>query len=368
LNQQILTRQELYELVWNEPMLTLAKRFVISDNGLRKICIRMSIPLPKAGHWQQVQFGKKVTRPPLPKSDGEEQVILTGRDENSGQDFGTPSPLKLRKLEIEKDPRVVLKVPDRLTQPHQLIIAAQEVLRNQKPDAYQYKGTVSSMRSSLNIRVAPANVGRALRFIDTLFKALVARGHAVEIRNGSTVALVGVEDFKMLFREKMKKAIENNGHWDQQVFLPTGVLAFQVDGYYGKEWKDGTKPLENHVSAIIAHLELNAEERRRWQLERQRKEEEQREQERLQAELKARRDKELSDFKTLLENAERWHKAENLRHYIATFEQKAPNNPALTEWIEWAKEKADWYDSFTESDDQWLSSIDRNTLRKNHPQ
>jgi hypothetical protein len=243
-----------------------------------------------------------------------------------------------------------------------LIIAVQEVLRKQKPDTYLYKGTVSSMWSSLNIQVAPANVARALRFLDTLFKALIARGHAVEIRERSTVALVGVEDFKMQCREKMKKVIENNGHWNQQVFLPTGVLAFQIDGYYGKEWKDGTKPLESHVSAILAHLELNAEERRKRQLEWRRQEEERREQERLQAERDARRDKELSDFKTLLVNAERWHKAENLRHYIAAFKQKAPNNRALTEWIEWAKQKADWYDPFIEADDQWLSDIDRNTL------
>jgi hypothetical protein len=116
-------------------------------------------------------------------------------------------------------------VPDRLTHPHpfdhcragsaakretghvpvQKYGQQQEVLRNEKPDTYQYKSTVSSRWSSLDIRVAPANVARALRFLDTLFKALIARGHAVEIRERSTVALVGVEDFKLQFREKMKR-------------------------------------------------------------------------------------------------------------------------------------------------------------------
>ncbi len=56
------TRKELYDLVWKEPLLTLSKKYDISDVGLRKVCIRMKIPLPKAGHWQKLRHGKKVRR------------------------------------------------------------------------------------------------------------------------------------------------------------------------------------------------------------------------------------------------------------------------------------------------------------------
>ena len=34
-----LTRKELYDLVWSEPMTTICKRFGLSDNGLRKYSI-----------------------------------------------------------------------------------------------------------------------------------------------------------------------------------------------------------------------------------------------------------------------------------------------------------------------------------------
>lgn len=44
MNQISLTRNELYELVWSEPLLTLSKKYNISDNGLRKIWVRMNIP------------------------------------------------------------------------------------------------------------------------------------------------------------------------------------------------------------------------------------------------------------------------------------------------------------------------------------
>ena len=61
-----LTRSQLYELVWKEPMLALSKQFDISDVGLRKMCARLNIPVPKAGHWQKVKFGKSSHQLRLP--------------------------------------------------------------------------------------------------------------------------------------------------------------------------------------------------------------------------------------------------------------------------------------------------------------
>lgn len=50
-----LTRTELYELVWSEPMTKLAKRFGISDVGLAKACRRAGIPVPERGYWAKSQ-------------------------------------------------------------------------------------------------------------------------------------------------------------------------------------------------------------------------------------------------------------------------------------------------------------------------
>ena len=40
------TREELYEDVWSQPMLTLARRYGMSDRGLAKLCSRHRIPVP----------------------------------------------------------------------------------------------------------------------------------------------------------------------------------------------------------------------------------------------------------------------------------------------------------------------------------
>lgn len=60
------SRQELFEMVWQTPMIHLAKQLNISDVGLRKICKKHGIPLPRAGHWTRKQLGKEDARPELP--------------------------------------------------------------------------------------------------------------------------------------------------------------------------------------------------------------------------------------------------------------------------------------------------------------
>ena len=55
-----ISRKELYDLVWSKPLSTLAKEYFISDNGLRKICKQFDIPVPQLGHWQKIQYNKKV--------------------------------------------------------------------------------------------------------------------------------------------------------------------------------------------------------------------------------------------------------------------------------------------------------------------
>jgi len=63
-NGYIDDREKLFNEVWKEPMTTLAKRYGISDNGLRKRCNKLRIPLPPAGYWAKLKAGKKVMKKP----------------------------------------------------------------------------------------------------------------------------------------------------------------------------------------------------------------------------------------------------------------------------------------------------------------
>ena len=64
-------REALYNEVWSEPVINVAKRYGMSDNGLRKHCKRLGIPLPFAGYWARIKAGQQVPRPALPKVTGE---------------------------------------------------------------------------------------------------------------------------------------------------------------------------------------------------------------------------------------------------------------------------------------------------------
>ena len=63
----VLPREALYELVWSEPRLQLAKRLGISDVALAKRCRKLRISMPELGYWAKVEAGKPLPRPSLPK-------------------------------------------------------------------------------------------------------------------------------------------------------------------------------------------------------------------------------------------------------------------------------------------------------------
>ena len=52
-----LSRQELYDLVWTEPLRSLSARFGISDVALRKTCARAQVPTPERGYWASKERG-----------------------------------------------------------------------------------------------------------------------------------------------------------------------------------------------------------------------------------------------------------------------------------------------------------------------
>jgi len=57
-----LTREQLYDLVWSEPMQRLAKQIGISDVAIAKHCRKLGVPVPERGHWNKPQVGKPVTK------------------------------------------------------------------------------------------------------------------------------------------------------------------------------------------------------------------------------------------------------------------------------------------------------------------
>ena len=359
-----LSRQDLYDLVWSEHLSALSKKYCISDNGLRKICVKINIPLPQNGHWQRIRYGKSIVKMKLPDNyagENEVSLFLRGKDENGVS--MDQSPLKRLTKEIENNADLPLKVPSTLTNPDKLIIAAKNTLNSRNARSSNYSGMVETVRGELTIRVSPVNVDRALRIFNTLIKLLHARKHSIIIRNVKTYAVVKGKELEISLKEKLRIVYVKDGSWERREYHPTGVLGFKVDGYSGKEWQDGKQPLEDQLTNILAKLEtLGAMWKEIWHKnDEERRQREERE--RITRELKERKEKELQDFKNLLKEANRWQQAKILREYLNALEVKAIEESTLSDelknWLSWARQKADWYDPLSRKEDAILNDSDR---------
>ena len=371
MEQVTLTRKELYDLVCSEPLSRLAKKYKISDNGLRKICKRMNVPIPAMGHWQKIQYGKRVTITKLPdKHEGKDEIVL--HEKGSGE-IDTDSPIaQLRRLtrSIESTKDLQLIVPDRMSsRPDKLIISTIDYYDAVKRYYKSHTGNHPDRINVLNIDVKEENRPRAFRFLDTLIKALRHRKHDVIVSHYATYAVIEDEQVKFRLRERQRVS-EIKEKWGGRIYESTGEFVFVIDigSYTRKEVKDGHEPIETKISTIIAMLELEgtrmkieriASEIRRKQWE---------EQERIERELRERQDKEAKAFKKLFLKAVRLHQAHIIRDYIHTVEANAIRNGNITEeftqWLVWAEQKVSWYDPLVNGPDPLLNDHHKTHLFK----
>lgn len=352
MEQEKFTRKELYHLVWENSLLSLSKKYEISDNGLRKICKRMNIPLPTMGYWQKVKRGRSVMIKSLPRDNsGQNDVILRLRKQGSSGVNPTITPLRSLIEELENDPALPIRVSDRLTNPDKLIITAGESLKKSNNQYNIYKGFAETNTDELSIRVGKEQIPRALRFFDSLIKLLRSRNHTIHLANGRTYAVIEGEQMRIILKEKVK--IIRIPH-DTYKFLsdteyhPTGVLTFQMEGYKCRKWIDGKKKLEEKLVEILAVLELEAKEMIKVRLYREEQHRIWEEQERIKREEKERKERELARFNELMKQANQWNQALILRNFIKAVEAKmlANGNPTSENrvWLEWAKAKAETID------------------------
>ena len=61
-----LTREQLYQLVWEKPLATVATELGLSIHALAKQCRKANVPTPTTGYWTKLAHGKTPRKPPLP--------------------------------------------------------------------------------------------------------------------------------------------------------------------------------------------------------------------------------------------------------------------------------------------------------------
>ena len=197
-----MTREELYALVWANPMIHLAKSYGLSDVGLRKICVKHGIPTPPLGYWSKVAAGKKVKQPSLQPAAK-----------------NLPVEIRLRTIEIAGVPDEVASAQaaaDQYEAAHKVIVPdarpeilnpvtvkVEKLLRKARPDDEGFLNCISP--GLPNIAIGPSSVDRAILILDTLIKASLDRGWHLKVVNDDFCIVVKDERFTVSFYETKQK-------------------------------------------------------------------------------------------------------------------------------------------------------------------
>lgn len=373
--EQHFRRQQLYDLVWSEPLTLLAHRFGMSDVALAKICKRHDIPLPGRGHWAKLKAGKTPSRFPLPpRALGAKETISIGHSDWN---------------EREEEDRALMMAdvppPPDFTEPFADLVARVTKLVGRVPPSRNLKSphrTIAKLladdaerlekwRQSPYVSDQPFYAApyeqRRLKIIDAIFKATVRAGMTPSVprhRNPGEFT-VRVSDSRAQFT--LGKPDEERLSWrvTSDIRRPVSEpMQLKIDWWSEKseglilEWTDKPDtPLETLLPQIVVHLIAAAEmhvricEHQWYERLKQRKaelieEEQQRQEEAIRKERERQRRLKKARIDKLLQEAMSLRLADDIRRYVAAVNARNAKSPTplpdaqMVDWSHWALEQA----------------------------
>ena len=363
----LITREELYELVWSRPMVQVAATFGLTDVAVAKWCRKLRVPRPGRGYWARVAAGHTGRRPPLPSPKPGEPTAV----ERPSPAIGGPA---ARTAEQDPPPGLeafpeAIPVPVDLDRPHRVVRATRAALRRSGKDEYGVR--YASGDESMIVSVSDAQANRALRILDGLVRALEAAGHAVTcvrkadaydrvVTRRCDVTVLGepvpfhlAEKRRRTERPPTEKERREAERWSYLrgrryfEYTSTGKLSLVV-GYPGEYRSRGrasdgrTAPLEARLRKFVELLlreGVRMKEERLAAEARARREAEERE---IRLEEERRWQIELRRRQRLERVADRWRHAQELRAFIAAVlrtkaKADGPHARGLELWLMWAR-------------------------------
>lgn len=303
------TRHELFDLVWEVPMVHLGSQLGLSDVGLRKICVKYGIPLPPRGYWMRKQMGKADARPELtePKFnpviefgesiDAEVKEIKRKEREKlliSLESYEVRTINKLKDLRCVQTAAAITayikELEKRSKQSYDSVKDAPPKWPPTSVFSYQY---FYSRKEQIPIRATAKNAIRAVCMADQLIERFEAKGIKVELventyrQRREMYAKKEGERYQIEFREpwtkgtpskeliKLEKLATGYDYYRSYMEIPKGILTIILGGHYsGKMFTDAKGKLEAQLGAVVEFIEakLDAAIERTKQLEAERKE------------------------------------------------------------------------------------------------
>ena len=342
-----LQRNELFEMVWREPLSKIASRLGISGVGLAKACKRHNIPVPPRGYWAKLQHGKRVWRIPAlpPAPDGKDEVRIQPPTRiEAPTDLPNDIALLVNDLGSESTSLTVPSNPSKLHP----VIAAWE--------ADAKKARAASFLAPTP-RVSPTE-RRRRRFLSQLFKEIDKRkGSAQDENHAKFVVTIAGEKLQIACTESTKRETipedQRKSSWDRYQYLDTGELSIRIENYFKepvrRRWRDRKElPLEAQLRDVLIGLVMAAAVERRERLKREEEHRRYMEAEHRRLEFEERKRRIDVHLKELTSDADSWAKACRMREFVnaSVSAQKERTHDAdeLAAWEAWARLAADAID------------------------
>lgn len=408
-----LSRQQLYDEIWQVSVAGVARKYNLNYSKLIAKCKEANVPFPSSGYWTKKNLGKDVTDEvvALPPSDEENvELLLAGAkvekkkkiafmeqkvkeilgdevialvveaaEENDIEDT------VLMFLENEEKKRVLqvasaLSVRDKKRLHEQLIKYRnsmtewkRKVKEAQNQRGYNPRYNKLDNEPTFFNEISEESQQRAFWILDALFCAVEELGGKVNADLSMRVKedvvrfriAEGQDKVKHeLTKQEARELVEYNdkvkhNKWASKPqirkydYIYNGKL--RITFGTGEYIRDNEKEkLEERLGDILLRLYEKSEEariqRERWEEEQRKREEEARRKE----EIRKRKADEVRRTKELLNQAEDYKIACEIRQYIAAVTQQKDITPEVAEWVEWAKKKANWYDPVVAAEDEYL--------------
>ena len=361
----LLTRDELYGLVWARPITKVASDFHISDVGLAKICRRADVPIPPRGYWAKRHAGLPVEPSPLPKTvPGDDQVGLSWPDDDDiddGDDIydaieRTPQ-LAQEEPPLSAEPTFPDDARERLkaaramvdgvkfrpsgpkTHPEVARMKAEDALRTTTPHGRYASGADGGQFASPLGR-------RRLRLVNAVFLALERCGATTKIVDQYASDFVAtVEGVAVFFALESQWASGGGLTYEQA----SKMLAFKLKHRSGKGesrkiWNERKQPLEDQLADVVVGVLVAGEENRRTAfLAAHRAEEQDRESRRRSEERRRQREAELW-LEKLEKDAASFRRAADIRSLVAAARTAVSPSRIVDQWCRRALKAADGID------------------------
>ncbi|MBV4540100.1 hypothetical protein [Pseudomonas vlassakiae] len=354
--EKTFTPQQLFEMVWERPVLIIAKEIGVSDVGLSKACRKAGITLPTRGHWAK-PVSERPRRPKPPASTTPVTFHVLNVEKAA----------KLRPENLVKDPKMLI-VPTELSDPHPLV---KKWLSAASKAKELNSALVFDKTKVLSSHISRNEVDRCALLYDSLIKASESLGYSWGVGSKGSFVRVDGEELLITIQERIKrfdipppapKPIKPGQRWEPDFaamraarfgWEPTGVFSLMVDArsevLIQKTWTDSkTGKLESKLGQIVTgfvriaasvkaqRLCDEASRRRRAEEERVRKEgiDQQRRLDKLR--------------QNLMKNLESWERAQRLRAFIQATVEASHKDEAtqisLAMWVSWAAQQVELLD------------------------